>query len=109
VRTPKEWTETCRECGGAGTVHKRESFSLWTPDEYEQTQPIDAKHDAPKNAYVCTVSAGASLFAAVREGVELARLVERPVAFVFNGLLAICRAGDDPKAIADEWRNHARP
>ena len=39
VRTPREWDETCRECKGTGSVHKREHFALWTPAEYARVMP----------------------------------------------------------------------
>ena len=107
VRTPREWTETCRECRGAGHVHKRQHFALWTPDEWDHVPPLVPKDDVPRDAYVCTAAAGASIFEACREGVEIACIVQRPVAFEFNGAVAICRADSDPTAVAKEWWKRA--
>ena len=114
IRTPREWNEACRECGGTGIVHKREHFSLWTPDEYMET--IMAEHgpptlgprckgasDVPPNAMICTVFGGASILEACREGVTLARAAGRPVAFEFNEAVAICRADSDPEKISKAW------
>ena len=54
VRKPKEWDETCSQCRGSGTVHKRERFSLMTPDEQRvlglDLTTIDPKHDPPADA-----------------------------------------------------------
>ena len=78
VRTPKEWDETCSQCRGSGTVHKRERFSLMTPDEQRQMgegwklMTIDPKYDPPADAMVCWVGAGATIFEACREGIALA-------------------------------------
>jgi len=103
VRTPREWDEQCWHCKGSGQVHKRERFALWTPDEYEHVQPLDQKHDVPPNAYVCTAAPGSSIFEACKEGVGLARTVGRPVAFEFNGAVAVCRADSDPDKVAKAW------
>jgi len=106
-RTPRQWTESCRTCNGTGTVHEREHFSLWTPDEYERVQPLDPKHDAPADAYVCTTCPGATIFEACREAAEIAKQVHRPVAFEFNGTIAVIRADSDPVAVAKEWWKRA--
>jgi hypothetical protein len=106
VRTPREWAETCRHCNGKGVVARREHFALWTPDEY-RAEPLDARHDAPHDAYVCTGVPGATIFEACKEGVTLAAIVKRPVAFEFNGAVAVCREGEDPGAIAKAWRIRA--
>jgi hypothetical protein len=114
IRTPKEWDETCGTCRGAGTVHKREHFALWTPDEYvahmgpEYVQSkLDPKHDVPANAVVCSAVGGGSIFEACKEGVALARAYGRPVAFEFNDAVAICHADADPEDVAKRWWKRA--
>jgi hypothetical protein len=103
VRTPKKWTEPCRECGGSGHVQKREYFALWTPDEYEGTETLDPKHDVPQNAYVCTAVPGSTINEACREAIGLVKLVNRPVAFEFNGAVAVCHQDSDPDRIVRAW------
>jgi hypothetical protein len=105
-RTPREWTETCRTCRGSGQTHHRQHFALWTPDEFEP-QPLDPKHDVPSDALVCTAVYGSSIFEACREGVELAQMTGRPIAFECNGSVAILRADSDPVAIAKAWWKRA--
>ena len=113
IRTPKKWTEECRECCGSGYVHKREHFALWTPDEYMATMPecgppkLDAKHDVPADAVVCSAMGGSTIFEACAEGVGLAKVYGRPVAFEFNGAVAICRADSDPNTVAKVWWKRA--
>lgn len=107
VRTPREWTEQCRECCGTGHVSRRERFSLWTPDEFEQREPIDPKHDLPRDAYVCTAAPGATIFEACKEGIGLSKMVGRPVAFEFNGAVAVCRSDSDPDNVAKAWWERA--
>ena len=114
IRTPREWDEPCRECRGSGQVHKRERFSLWTPDEYtaamgpEYGPPkLDAKHDVPSNAMVCSAMGGSSIFEACKEGVGLANATARPVAFEFNGTVAVCFHGSDPEDVAKRWWKRA--
>ena len=115
VRTPREWDEPCRECGGTGTVHRRESFSLWTPEEYAKTMG-EYGHGAPKvepesngadsvpsNAMVCEVHGGASIWDACREGVALARVAGRPVVFTFNGTVAVCHVDSEPVDVSTKW------
>lgn len=106
-RTPREWVETCDRCGGCGKVQRREHFALWTPDEYEHVQPLDAKHDVPADAYVCTAAPGGTINEACREGIEIAKLVGRPVAFQFNGAVAVLRADSDPVAVMRAWWKRA--
>jgi len=48
-----------------------------------------------------------AIFEACREGVVLAATVGRPVAFEFNGAVAVCRTGGDPEAIAKAWWKRA--
>ncbi len=110
IRTPREWDETCSACRGAGKVHKREHFSLLTPDEQVRLfgadrapTTLDTKHDAPANVVVCWVGAGATIFEACKEGVTLARAFGRPVAFEFNDAVAICRADSNPEDVAKRW------
>src|SRR5579875_727239 len=114
IRTPKQWTETCRECRGTGTIHKREHFALWTPEEYAANMPpefVPAKlksdckgaDDLPANVVVCTAHAGPSIFEACREGVTLARAYGRPVAFEFNEAVAVCHGDSDPERVAKGW------
>jgi len=110
IRTPKEWDESCHECGGKGVVHKREHFSLWTPSEYMAAmghefvpEKLDAKHDVPANAVVCVAHAGASIFEACKEGITLARTFGAPVVFEFNGTIAICYADSAPEDVSERW------
>lgn len=114
IRVPKEWDETCSACQGTGNVHKRESFSLWTPEEYAQFRSFEDEKtkldpkckggdDLPANVVICMVRGGASLFKTCKEGVTLARVYGRPVAFEFNGTLAICWADSDPEDVAKRW------
>ncbi len=103
-RTPKEWTEPCGQCHGTGVVHKRQFFALWTPDEYEHVEPL---HDAPPDAYVCTTAPGASIGEAVREGIEIAQTINRPVAFEFNGTMAIVQADSDLDTVYRDWWKRA--
>jgi hypothetical protein len=83
IRTPKEWNETCSACLGAGKVHKREQFSLLTPDEYAglfgpdyPPVKLDPKHDVPSNAVICWVGGSASIFEACKEGSQRLRAKE---------------------------------
>lgn len=115
IRTPREWDETCSNCHGAGKVHKRESFSLWTPEEHAASMPAEyatikldpAKHRGvgavPANAVLCSAHAGASIFEACKEAVTLAREFGRPVAFEFNEAVAVCHSDSDPAAVAKTW------
>lgn len=109
VRTPREWTEPCARCGGTGNVQKRERFALWTPDEYASEvkngslSVIDPKHDVPKDAYVCQVMGGSDIWGTCREAVDIAIRVDRPVAFLFNDTIAVCRSDSDPEKVAREW------
>jgi hypothetical protein len=114
IRTPKEWDETCRECQGTGKVHKREHFSLLTPDEQAKLfgpdrapTVFDTKHDVPANAVVCWAGAGASIFEACTEGVTLARAFGRPVAFEFNETVVVCSSDADPEDVAKRWWKRA--
>lgn len=114
IRTPREWDEPCRECRGSGQVHKRERFSLLTPDEQVKLfgvdrvpKALDAKHDIPANAVVCWAGAGSSIFEACKEGVTLARVFGRSVAFEFNESVAVCHADDDPEQVAKQWWRRA--
>jgi hypothetical protein len=114
IRTPREWDEPCRGCHGTGKVHRRERFSLMTPDEYAAGMPakyvpakLDTKHDVPDNAIICTPHAGASIFEACKEGVALARAFARPVAFEFNGVVAVCLYGSDPENVSKRWWERA--
>jgi len=102
-RTPREWDEPCNECHGTGTVHRREWFALWTPDEYSGTVTLDPKHDIPANAYVCTAVPGADIFRACAEAADLAKRVGRPIAFEFNGAVAIVHADSDTSDAAKRW------
>lgn len=113
-RTPREWNEKCGACSGRGIVHRRQHFALLTPDEFDGPDDhrpalfdLDPKHDAPADAYVCRALGGASIFDACNEGREIARMVGRPVAFEFNGALAVVRADADPTAVAKEWWKRA--
>jgi hypothetical protein len=110
IRKPREWDETCRECLGTGQVHRREYFSLMTPDEYAQVMPaeyvpakLDPKYDVPTNVVVCTAHAGATIFKACKEGVTLARAFGQPVAFEFNGIVVVCSPDSDPEDVAKRW------
>lgn len=115
VRTPHEWDEMCRECNGTGSVHKREHFALRTPAEYAAVMPSEytpAKLDhaklrgtgaVPTDAVICSAHGGASIFEACREGVTLARAFGRPVAFEFNGAVAVCRSDSDPETVGKVW------
>lgn len=110
-RIPREWDEPCRECKGTGTVHRRESFNLWTPEEHARMladyglplEPLDPKHDVPANAYVCVAVGGANIIKACGEAVGLAREVKRPVVFVFNGAVAVAHADSDPTDVMKRW------
>ena len=84
VRAQREWVENCDRCGGSGKIHRREQFALWTPYEYKQVRPLDPKHDAPSDAYVCTAVHGGTIGEACREAIDIAKMVGRPVAFEFN-------------------------
>jgi hypothetical protein len=111
VRTPREWDETCRECKGTGFVHKREHFALWTPDEYARVMPMEhvpAKlepgthrgvESVPNNAMICVVHGGASILDACKEAVTLSRAAGRPVAFEFNGAVAVCVSDSDDEHV----------
>ena len=114
IRKPKEWDEPCKECRGVGVVHKRESFSLWTPAEYVAVmgpecapEKLDPKHDVPSNAVVCVAHGGASVFEACKEGVALARIFGRPVVFEFNGAVAVCSVDSDPDDVSKRWWKRA--
>jgi hypothetical protein len=104
-RIPRSWTETCQECHGTGRVTKREHFALWTPEEYPTDIPISpsAKGYASSEAYVCVAVPGASIFEACKEGVAIAKVVGRPVAFECNGAIAVCLQHSDPNSVALEW------
>lgn len=114
IRTPKEWTETCLDCGGSGKVHKRESFALLTPDEYmrlgsgrSEAPALSDKYGMPAgglptDAVVCWAG-NTTIFEACKEGVELAAAMGHPIAFEFNEHVVVCRAGDNPDAVAKEW------
>ena len=102
IRKPKEWVEQCSHCHGSGQVRQRESFALYTPDEYE-VQPLGEDADVPQGTYVCGVWGGSSIFEACKEGVGLAGRVNRPVAFRFNDTVVVCRADSDPESVAKEW------
>lgn len=113
IRTPREWIEQCRSCGGSGHIQKRESFALWTPDEWAANmpgfprEPLDPKFDVPPDAYVCEPVGGCSIFEACKEAVTIAREVGLAVAFEFNGAVAIVRADSDPIAVAKAWWKRA--
>jgi hypothetical protein len=113
IRTPKEWDESCRECGGSGHVHRQERFVLWTPEEGaaaglgKKFFHIDAKYDVPRDAYVCVAQAGASIFEACEEAIDIARIARRPVAFEFSGAVAVCFGTSDPEKVAKAWWNRA--
>ena len=106
IRKPREWDEKCDRCSGTGTVHRKQHFALWTPDEWSHVQPITDGR-VPADAYVCTVAAGASINDSCIEGVQIAALVNRPVAFEFNGMAVVCRPGDDATTVADDWWQRA--
>jgi hypothetical protein len=115
IRTPKEWDETCPQCKGVGKVHMRESFALWTPEEHAKDMPPEfatIKLDpaklrgvgaVPTNAVICSAHAGASVFEACKEAVTLALVYGCPVAFEFNGAVAVCHSDSDPVAVAKTW------
>ena len=111
IRTPREWDEMCRECCGAGKVHKRERFTLLTPEEYAEMMGPDhalprlsAKLAAvaPINAVVCWAGLG-TIHDACREGVALSRAYGRPVVFEFNDAVAVCHGDTDPDEEVRRW------
>jgi hypothetical protein len=108
IRTPREWDEKCSECKGLGIVHKREHFSLTTPEEWsvlfsgKVPPPSIDQHKLPANAYVCSVSSG-TIFEACREARDIAWAKNCPVAFEFNGHLVVVHMEDDPYEVAKEW------
>lgn len=110
-RIPKEWDEACGKCGGTGTVHKRERFALMTPEEHAPhpiVLDIELAADVPEDAVVCKAYGGCTIFEACKEAVDVSlRNSLRPVAFAFNGHLAIVRAGDDPDEVAKAWWQRA--
>lgn len=115
IRRPREWDEPCTQCLGTGVVHKREYFALWTPAEYAAHMPaefVPAKLDpaklrgvgtVPTDAIICTAQAGASIFEACKEGIVLARAFGHPVAFEFNGAVAVCRVDSDWEIVCKTW------
>lgn len=108
IRTPKEWTECCSACGGAGKIQKREYFQLWTQEEYrhhmgEEFAAMRPKLDVPERYEQCTAVGGAGIHAAVEEGIGLARQLGRPVAFEFNGEVVRVSAGSDADRIVRAW------
>lgn len=104
IRPPREWDECCTTCNGTGTVHCKQSFQLWTPDEWQSPfGPPKPIAGAPADAYVCVVQSGSTIVASCREGVEISVTVGRPVAFEFNDTLVVCRAWDDPRDLAAKW------
>lgn len=100
-RTPKEWSEPCGHCSGTGTVHKKQRFSLWTPEEYGSTR--EPHPDQPEGAYACTAVPGAEISTACEEAVEIAKAVDRTVAFVFNGVLVVAQKDSVPVMLAEKW------
>ena len=109
-RTQKEWNGPCRNCGGTGTVHKRQTFALWTPEEYEwagRPPTLPSSSNVPENTYVCEAAPGASINEAVREAIEIASVVKRPVAFEFNGVIAICSEASDAETVVRLWWRRA--
>lgn len=108
-RNPRIRTEDCDHCGGTGKVHHREIFSLWTADEWEHVPIVlNQKHNVPTNSYLCKAVPGGNIQDACREAVSIASMVDRPVAFEFNGVVVVARKDDDPGQLVRRWGERLR-
>jgi hypothetical protein len=105
IRTPREWDEPCKECDGTGIVHRREVHALWTRDEYSRGDRVldPSNGPVPDGAYVCTAVPGCNIQQACREGIELAKRVEGPVAFEFNGRNMVCLADSSVEGLVEQF------
>jgi hypothetical protein len=100
-RTPKLITECCPTCRRDGW-QRRENFSLWTEEE-AGSLTRGRVPGAPENAEQCIVVSGAHVSSAVTEGIGLAKMLGKPVAFLFNDTPIILHADSDAEEALRRW------
>lgn len=107
IRKPKTLTKCCPTCRRGGwKVQQR--FALMTEEEQiecfgKRGYKVEQIQGAPANAERCYAGAGGSIGECVTEGVKLAKLLKKPVAFEFNGKTVVCREGDNPERLYRKW------
>lgn len=82
--------------------------TLMTYEEYDQryNHKLEAREslaNAPANAVLAYAGAGSQIFEACKEGVELAKEYDAPIAFEFNGKMVICYSWSTPEEVGRQW------
>ncbi len=103
IRKDKYTIETCSRCKRPGWTRKV-FYNLYTEEEQNKvfTNPVKIKN-APSGAENCYVSMGSSIYKAIKEGKELAKLMNKQIVFEFNDQTVIVNKDSDVDIIYRNW------
>jgi hypothetical protein len=103
IRKPRQIVSECWTCHRGGWK-RHEPYALRTEEEqFEMWGKIEQLPSAPEGAEICDVTISSSITEAIKEGKELANLLNKPVAFDFNRQLVVVYKDSNVDQLYRKW------